>query len=369
MVRRRPSHFLWTVFTVVAVVAVVAGPVTSAGGPRSDPEFGAAILTKDGVPTLALRKMVPVGYWPKSVELTPKGDIAVVASIKGRSATLVDTETLDVVRTLTPPEFAPVETTFLPHQKRALISAGFLAHEVKIFDLDTWKQVGRLRGGRRGRTHTIFPKVMAVSPDATKIYVTYWVSENVGVFDTTTLKRLGVVEVGAHPRGIAITGDGKKGYVCNFGLTRKSITVFDADEAPFDVIGTIRGLPNPRHIVMSNDGRHAFVSLYGEGGGVAKIDSETDEVIARSASTGEASKTLKLSADEKWIYLVNYGSGTVSILESASLEEVARYHAGVYPQGLSISADGKTLWTTEQDRVRIWDVSLPESPLVKRSKL
>jgi len=320
------------------------------------------VFVRPGAPTLTLQKKIPVGYWAKSVELSPDGSVAIVGSIKARNATVIDTATLEVKRTLQPPWFAPVEVAFLESANQALISGGFMLHEVKVFDMNTWQQVGRLRGGRRGddeETYTVFPKIIAVSPDESKIFVSYWRSDNVGVFDADSHRRIGLIPTELKPRGIAITPDGTKGYVCNFGMRRKSITVFRADRKPFRVLKTIRRLPNPRHIVMSEDGKHAYVSLFGKAGGVAVIDTATDRVVARSEGTGGTSKTLKLSPDESWIFVLNYDPGTVSILETKSLKEVARYRAGVYPQGVSVSSDGSTLWTTEEERVWVWKIEPP----------
>jgi DNA-binding beta-propeller fold protein YncE len=326
------------------------------------PPASDAVFSLEGAPSLSLQHRVPVGYWAKSVELSPDGRTAVVASIKGRNATVVDTGSGTVLHTLAPGGFAPVEVAFQPSARRALISGGFLRHEVKVYDLDTWEQVGRLRGGRDGpeeTEHTVFPKVVAVSPDESRIYVSYWRSQNVGVFRGDNYRRVGLVPTGRKPRGIAITPDGTKGYVCNFGHRRRSITVFRADRRPFRTLRTIRDLPNPRHIVMGRDGASAYVSLFGGDGGVAQLDTTRDVVVARSPGTGGTSKTLKLSPDEQWIFLVNYDPGTISILETASLREVARYRAGTYPQGLSVSADGTTLWTTEEEYLRIWRIEMP----------
>ena len=85
-----------------------------------------------------------------------------------------------------------------------------------------------------------------------------------------------------------------------------------------------------------------------------------DTVVARSEGTGGTSKTLELTRDEKWLYLVNYDPGTLSILDTQTLKEVARYGAGVYPQGVSVSSDGRTLWTTEEERARVWRIDPPD---------
>ena len=102
----------------------------------------------------------------------------------------------------------------------------------------------------------------------------------------------------------------------------------------------------------------AYVSLFGAAGGVIKIDTATNTLVARSSGTGLRGKTLALSPDDRWVYLANFGSDTISVLSADSLEEMSRYPTGHEPCGLTVSRDGKRLYTTdwEDDQLRVWEV-------------
>jgi len=322
----------------------------------------------DGPVTLKLKKIIPVDRWPKGVELTPDGSLAITTNFSDNTLSFIDTKTLRVVKRRRTGASSPVELAFSADGKRGIIPAGWQKSEVLVLDVEKKKIVRRIAGQEDGpkADQLRFPKVAAFSPDGARFYVTYWGSNNVGVYDATTYELLGRVPAGVNPRGIAITPDGKKGYVCNFDTKSNSVTVFRADQAPYEVLKTIEDIPNPRHVVLTKDGRFAYVSRFGGRGGAVKIDTATDEVVAKSPLTGRRGKTLKLSPDERWVFLANFGADTVSVFDAATLTEVARHATGREPCGLSVSADGETLWTTdwEDAKVRVWDIVVREEPAI-----
>jgi DNA-binding beta-propeller fold protein YncE len=312
-----------------------------------------------GAVQLRLLDVLPVSRWPKGVELTPDGRFAVVTSFWDNTIEVIDVASRRTVRRIDTGRSSPVEIAFHPDGTRAVVTGGWQLDEVLILDLRTWTVAHRIPGQAAGdpARRRSFPKVVTFSPDGSRFYVSYWKSSNVAVYSAYGYELLAVVPTGVNPRGIAITPDGKKGYVANFDNAGSTITVFQA-EPPFAVLKTIGPVPNPRHVAVSHDGRHVFVSLFGESGGVVKIDTAVDEVVARSRGTGLRGKTLALSPDDRWIYLANFGSNTISILSADSLVEMSRYATGREPCGLAVSRDGRRLYTTdwEDDQVRLWEV-------------
>ena len=59
------------------------------------------------------------------------------------------------------------------------------------------------------------PTGIAVTPDGTKVYVTNWGSTNVSVINTATNTVTATVDVGTTPIGVAVSPDGTKVYVTN----------------------------------------------------------------------------------------------------------------------------------------------------------
>lgn len=333
-------------------------PVT-AGAARPDPAGVVPQPPRGGAVQLRPVEVLEVDRWPKGVELTPDGRFAVVTSFSDNTIQVFDTRTLEQVRRIPTGKSSPVEIAFHPDGKRAVVTGGWQLDEVLVLELESWTILHRIPGRPDGdpRAQRAFPKVVAFSPDGSRFYVTYWKSNTVAVFSAYSYDLLAVLPTGVNPRGIAITPDGTKGYVANFANEGSSLTVFRA-EPPFEVLETVAPVPNPRHLAVSRDGKSVYVSLFGDAGGVVKIDTATDTIVARSSGTGLRGKTIAVSPDDRWVFLANFGSDTLSILSAADLEEIARYPTGREPCGVTISRDGRRLWTTdwEDDQVRVWDV-------------
>jgi YVTN family beta-propeller protein len=324
--------------------------------------YSSAPPAEGGQLELHQRKIIPVGRWPKGVELTPDQSEAWVTNFSDNSITVIDAQTLQVKQTVPTKPDSPVEIAWFPDGKRALITGGYERSQLMIFDLASHEIIGRIDGKTTGKwtERRMFPKVATFSPGGERFYVSYWDTSNVGIYDSTTFELQGLVSSPVNPRGIAITPDGKKAYVCNFDNKGDSLTVFAADEAPFKVLATIAPLPNPRHVVISADGRFAYASLFGARGGLVKVDTSTDKVVATSTPTGWRGKTVKLSPDGRWLFLTNFGADTISVFDADSLAEVTREPTGREPCGLDVAKDGKTLWTTDwsDNQVRVWDIVL-----------
>jgi YVTN family beta-propeller protein len=64
------------------------------------------------------------------------------------------------------------------------------------------------------------PKYLAVSPDGRTLVVSNWCSFDVSPIDLATLSERARIDVGRHPRGIAITSDSRLAYVTVMGEAR-----------------------------------------------------------------------------------------------------------------------------------------------------
>lgn len=89
------------------------------------------------------------------------------------------------------------------------------------------------------------------------------------------------------------------------------------------------------------DGRYLWVSSFGGGDNVKKVDPLTSTVVA-TISTGTT--PLGLAFDGTYIYSANYGAGTVSKINPVTNTVVATITVGTTPQ--EIAFDGTYLWVT-----------------------
>ncbi len=184
------------------------------------------------------------------------------------------------------------------------------------------------------------PKFLQVTPDGTKLVVSNWCGFDVSIIDTAADTELGRVDVGRHPRGIAIDGDSEVAYVTVMG------------EARIDVIGlesrtVIRSIEEaagttPRHLVLSDDDRYLYVSNHTMNS-VRKIDLQAN-AVAGTASTGTETRTMALSEDGESLYVVNYQDGNVSKVRTSDMEILQSVYSGVHPVGITYDADTRQIW-------------------------
>ena len=95
------------------------------------------------------------------------------------------------------------------------------------------------------------PKFLAVSPDDSRLVVANWCSQDVSIIDTDTDREVKRIEVGLHPRGIAITKDSATAYVAVMGGAKiVRINLVDFSTHDITSVGA-----TPRHLVLSQIGR------------------------------------------------------------------------------------------------------------------
>ena len=183
------------------------------------------------------------------------------------------------------------------------------------------------------------PKYVALTPDGRRVLVTNWCSSDLSVIDAGTAKEVARIPLrGKHPRGIAVSPDSRTAYVALMGSDRV-VRVDLASRAVSDYATTGDG---PRHIVISRDGRHLFVTNNGDGT-VSKLDRASGSVL-RWVRTGREPRSLAISSDGGAIYSVNYESSTVTKLRTSDLEAVDEVKTDHHPIGITYEPTRKAVW-------------------------
>ena len=150
-----------------------------------------------------------------------------------------------------------------------------------------------------------------------KIFVANEGAGTVSVINAETFKLTRHVAVGAGAHNVQVSPDGKLAWVTNNG-TPKSAAAGMA------------------HAGMST-AEHGAMSQAGE---VWSIDTETDEVVARVV-VGKHPAHVVVSADGRWAYVTNGGDNTLSVVDTKSLKVVDTIPTGEFPHGIRLSPDGK----------------------------
>jgi len=183
------------------------------------------------------------------------------------------------------------------------------------------------------------PKFMAVSADGSRLLVANWCGFDVTVIDATTDTPITRIDVGRHPRGIAITGDSRHAYVAVMGEAR----IVKIDLRTNSIVGEV-GDPGstPRHLVLSPDDKFLYVSNHKQNV-VRKIDLAANRSVG-IANTGTETRSMAIAEDGESLYVVNYRDGTMSKVRASDMTILQTLDTGVHPVGITYDPVSRQVW-------------------------
>ncbi len=338
------THELW----VLAGGHVAASLVLAVAGPGQTVE---AKLERTGG-SLRLQAIVPVEPRPKSVEYTPDGRFLVSAPLSGGRLDVLDPDTGRRVTYAQPP--APwaamqgfVEMAF-PHGRRELWASQMYADRIHVFSLDDFSWLRSFPSGGS------FPKVLLAHPDG-RVFVSHWLSMTVCALDPADGRVLGTMRTRGTPRGMALSPDGSRLYVADFG--GGTIEEFDTGSYArtrtlFDGSGGLPAGGNKRHLAVDPVARRLYASDMGRGS-VFAVDMDGWTLLAE-IPVGHKTNTIKLSPDGSTLYVSTRGPnnpvdyerkgpafGELLAIDTATLRIAQRRWGGNQPTGLAVSPDGR----------------------------
>lgn len=178
--------------------------------------------------------------------------------------------------------------------------------------------------------------------------------DTVSFIDLATGKERARTPTGKAPHEIAISPGGEQAAVVAYGGT--TIDIFDVKMAT--LIKRIDISPNaaPHGIVWMRNGR--IVVAAEKSKTVAIIDPRLGTVEA-IATDQAGSHMLVVSPDQRFAYVANIMSGTVSLIDLYRKMKVTDIAVGGYPEAIAITRDGKQLWVGDHSKphVRIIDLA------------
>ena len=182
------------------------------------------------------------------------------------------------------------------------------------------------------------PKFLAVSPDGRLVLVSNWCSYSLSVVDAGTGRQVREVPIGRYPRGIVVDPTSRTAYVAVMGedrVARVDLRTFSASSLP--AIGD-----GPRHLVRDQTGRWLYVTLNGDGR-VAKVDLRSGRVVSL-VRTGSQPRSMTISADGQALYVVNYASDTISKVRTSDMSVLQALPVGHHPIGITYDQGTGDVW-------------------------
>lgn len=154
--------------------------------------------------------------------------------------------------------------------------------------------------------------------------------------------------VGSKPESVAITPDGKNGYVTS--IDSKDLSIIDTSTNTVTATVPIQAGP-PQYIAIAPDGKHAYATIYdprSEVHAVSVIDTKTKKVTA-TISVGLRPYGLAVTPDGSEIYVADHDSATISVISATSNKVVTTIGVAPNPHWIVFSPDGHTAYVADHE--------------------
>ena len=287
---------------------------------------------------------IPVGKRPRGIHLSPDGKIAYVAL----SGTPIEG----------PPQIdAHGNPIFDKKKDDDDENADKTADGIGVLDVRAQKLTGKLNAGSD-------PEEFALSKNGRRIYISNEDTKSASVINIASGKLEHIIPVGQEPEGVTTTPDGKQFYVtCEAG---GDIYVIDAQS--YSAVTHFKVNGRPRSVEFLSAGGIGFIPS--ESAGELNVIDSVHAAVLKTIKLPPGSRPMrvKLSPDEKRLYVSNGRAGTISVFDSHSYELLDTIKVGARPWGIGISPDGKFLFSANGPSNDVSVVNLKSNKEVSRIK-
>lgn len=196
--------------------------------------------------------------------------------------------------------------------------AGGDGDEVIVLDLNINQIVARIQIGAEGDSRIVPARGIAITPDDRKVFVSSCISQTVSVIDTELNAVIDTIQVAFLPSEIEISPDGNRVYVLQQHTT-DMMTIIDAETH-----NTIRVVDFPAMInaaldfFLSSDQRYAYIVCF-DPNWIMVYDLEEEDpgrVVKTVIKTGLDPFNLAVTADKRFLYITNFTSDSISIVDT-----------------------------------------------------
>ena len=189
------------------------------------------------------------------------------------------------------------------------------------------------------------PFGVAITPDGTKVFVTNYGSNNVSVINTATNTVIATITVGSQPQGIVLSPDGTKAYVANQSIIGiGSVSVINT--ATNTVAATITVGYQPQGLAISPDGSRVYVANVNSNN--ISVINTTTNTVSTTIGVGTQPICVGISPDGSKLFVPNFGNNNVSVINTATNTVATNVAVGTNPDGATVSPDGTKVYITNQ---------------------
>jgi len=289
---------------------------------------------------------IPVGKRPRGIHVSPDGKTVYVAL----SGTPVEP----------PPQLDPQGNPIFKKGKDDDdddAKADKTADGIGVVDVAQKKLIGKIPAGSD-------PEEFSLSKDGTHFYVSNEDVKTASVINIATGKVEHIILVGQEPEGVSTAPDGKSFWVtCEAG---GDIFVVDADSYKTTAHFVVH--LRPRSVDFVPGTNLAFIPS--ESVGEVNIVDYKDPKVMKTITLPAGSRPMhvRVSPNGKKLYITNGRAGTISVLDTNSLQLLATIKVGARPWGFAITPDGKYLYAANGPSNDVSVVDLDTDKEVARVK-
>ncbi len=196
------------------------------------------------------------------------------------------------------------------------------------------------------------PFGVAVSPDGTRAYVTNYGSASVSVINTTTKAVTATIPVNGSPRGVAVSPNGTRAYSAN----RFTASVSVINTASDVVSASIGTGDSPLAIAITPNGDRAYVTLP-TSSGMSVLDL-SNNTVSGLFGVGDA-RAVAISPVHARAYTTISDMNVVSVINTSNDTVTTNIPVGSAPDGVAVSPDGTRVYVANSldDTVSVIDTS------------
>jgi len=213
------------------------------------------------------------------------------------------------------------------------------SESASIIDTDTFEVVGTIALGQGKPNRIVF------HPDGRTAWVVYDKSHDLGVIDAEARKLVKRVRIGGNPYNLAFTPDGRHLLVLDWSSDTSTDEVIFYDLKAEKIDGRVAVSTWPAHAIFSRDGKLLYVS--GEtAGDVTMIDVAQRTVVGRLVHGGGDAMGLALTADGKTLYAAAGENKAILKIDTGTNKAVGEIPLPGIVHEATLTLDGKYLYTT-----------------------
>ncbi len=199
--------------------------------------------------------------------------------------------------------------------------------------------------------------------------------DSAGLFDSTTGKALGQIHVGVKPHEIVLSEDGKLAYVTLYGVDRYTETVpGGASIAIVDLIGRrklgeidLKPFRRPHGIARGASGKLYVTCDFPPT--LLVIDPALHKIEKSVDIAQVLPHMVVVTADEKKAYVSNSGSGTVSAVALNEAKVIKQIEIGGVPMGVALGPDGRKVYAANRNGDAVVVIDTTSDEVVGRREL